>query len=345
MTALVTYFLTALFVSFLCSLLESVLLSISIAHVSVLEKEGIASGKLMAELKDNINKPLAAILTINTIANTIGAAGVGAQTLLIFGNDWVAIASGILTLCILIFSEIIPKTIGAIYSKSLAPFAAYTIRILMFVAWPFVVLSEAMSKLIQNGDSSGESKASRKELLAMAEISEDEGAIDEQEGDIIENLMKLDDMPVEDIMTPRNVIFALNKSDTVGTVVEKHSPIAFSRIPVFGKDLDEMVGIVNRYDLVNKQAEDKFNVIMNDIMKPIESVLEKSSVSDVLDLFVKRRQQMFLVKDDFGTTTGLITLEDAIETLLGVEIVDEHDHVVDMRKLATAKMMVKDKKN
>ena len=342
MTALVTYFLIALFVSFLCSLLESVLLSLSVAHVSVMEKEGGASGKLMAELKENINKPLAAILTVNTIANTVGAAGVGAQTLMIFGSEWVAIASGILTLCILIFSEIIPKTIGAIYSKSLASFSVYTIRMLMVIAWPFVVLSEAMSKFIHKGENGGESKASREELLAMAEISEDEGAIDEQEGDIIENLMKLDDMPVEDIMTPRSVMFALNEKDTVGTVIESHSPIAFSRIPVYGEDLDNIIGIVNRYDLVNKQAEDQFHIIMRDIMKPIESVLEKASVSDVLDLFVKRRQQMFLVKDEFGTTTGLITLEDAIETLLGVEIVDEHDHVVDMRKLATAKMMEKD---
>ena len=343
MTALLTYFLTALLVSFLCSLLESVLLSISIAHVSVIEKEGGTSGKLMAELKENINKPLAAILTVNTVANTIGAAGVGAQTLMIFGNEWVAISSGVLTLCILIFSEIIPKTIGAIYSKSLVPFSAYTIRILMFIAWPFVLLSETMSKFIHKGENSGESKASREELLAMAEISEDEGSIDEQEGDIIENLMKLDDMPVEDIMTPRSVIFAMKESDTVGTVVEEHSPIAFSRIPIFQKDLDDIVGIVNRYDLVNKQAEDQFDIKMNEIMKPIESILEKASVSDVLDLFVKRRQQMFLVKDEFGTTTGLITLEDAIETLLGVEIVDEHDNVVDMRKLATAKMMEKAK--
>ena len=341
MTALFTYFFTALFVSFLCSLLESVLLSLSIAHVSVMEKEGGASGKLMAELKDNINKPLAAILTINTIANTIGAAGVGAQTLMLFGNDWVAVASAILTLCILIFSEIIPKTVGAIYSKSLASFSAYTIRVLMVVSWPFVILSEAMSKLIHKGENGGESKASREELLAMAEISEDEGAIDEQEGDIIENLMKLDDMLVKEIMTPRSVMFALKKNDTVGKVVEKYSPIAFSRIPIYEKDLDNIIGIVNRYDLVNKQAEDKFDIQMRDIMKSIDSISEGTSVSDVLDIFVKRRQQMVFVIDDFGTTTGLITLEDAIETLLGVEIVDEHDHVVDMRKLATAKMKEK----
>ena len=341
MTALISYFLAALVISFLCSLLESVLLSISIAHLSVVEKEGDSAGKLMAELKENINRPLAAILTINTIANTVGAAGVGAQTQIIYGNEWVALASAILTLCILIFSEIIPKTIGAIYSKSLLTFAAFTIRILMIIAWPFVIFSEATSKLINKGDSGKELKASREELLAMAEISEDEGSIDEQEGDVIENLIKLDGMPVEDIMTPRSVIFALKFDDTVGRVVEKHSPIAFSRIPIFKEDLDSICGIVNRYDLVNKQAEDQFNVTMNEIMKPIENVPENTSVSDVLDRFVKRRQQMFFVTDNFGTTTGLITLEDAIETLLGVEIVDEHDNVVDMRKLATAKLLGK----
>jgi CBS domain containing-hemolysin-like protein len=342
MTALITYFVTALIVSFLCSLLESVLLSISITHVSVLEKNGSHSGKIMAELKENINRPLAAILTINTIANTVGAAGVGAQTMVLYGNEWVAIASGILTLSILIFSEIIPKTIGAIYNKSLVTFTALTVRSLMVIAWPFVVLSESMSVFINRGGNSRESKASREELLAMAEISEDEGSIDEQEGDIIENLIKLDNIPVEEVMTPRSVVFALNQDETVGEVVEKNSPIAFSRIPVFDEDLDHVIGLVNRYTLVNEQAEDRFHIKMSELMKPIHIVKEKESVSDVLDQFVKRRQQIFMVIDEFGTTTGLISLEDAIETLLGVEIVDEHDRVVDMRKLATAKMIEKE---
>ena len=172
----------------------------------------------------------------------------------------------------------------------------------------------------------------------MAEISEEEGAIDEQEGDIIENLMQLDDIAAESVMTPRSVIFAIKKNQTVGEVVEKHSPIAFSRIPVYEENLDQIVGFVIRYNLVHKQAEDQFHVTMETLMEPIHSVDEKESVADLLDKFVKRRQQIFIVADEFGTTTGLITLEDAIETLLGVEIVDEHDHVVDMRKLATAKL-------
>ena len=341
MTALIIYFLAALLISFLCSLLESALLSLSIAHVSVMEKEGRKGGQVLVELKQNINRPLAAILTINTIANTVGAVGVGAQTMYVFGNKWVAVSSGILTLSILIFSEIIPKTIGAVYSKSLASFTAFTVRGLMAIAWPFVILSEFMSSFINRGENGGESKASRAELLAMAEISEDEGSIDEQEGDIIENLIKLDDILVEDVMTPKSVIFALSKDQTVGEVVEQHSPIVFSRIPVYENELDQIIGLVNRYTLVNKQAEDQFHIKMSDLMKPIHTVSEKESISDVLDKFVKRRQQIFMVSDEFGTTTGLITLEDAIETLLGVEIVDEHDHVVDMRKLAAAKMREK----
>lgn len=343
MTGLIIYFLTALLISFLCSLLEAVLLSLSIAQVSVMEKEGLKSGLIMAELKQNINRPLAAILTVNTIANTIGAVGVGAKTQLIYGNEWVTIASGILTLSILIFSEIIPKTIGAVYNKSLAAFAAISIKVLMFIAWPFVIISETISKYIHNDKTNPTMKASREELLAMAEISEDEGSIDEQEGDIIENLMKLDNMKVEEIMTPRSVMFTLQEKETVGSVIEKHSPIAFSRIPVFDKDLDNITGIVNRYTLVDKQGQDDFNVKMNQMMKSIHSINETTSVADALDLFVKRRQQMFIVTEEFGTTTGLITLEDAIETLLGVEIVDEHDNVVDMRKLAKAKMKLKNK--
>ena len=337
MTALIVFFLTALLVSFLCSLLESVLLTVSHAHIAVLIKDGEKTGQIMESLKEKINRPLAAILTINTIANMVGATGVGAQTFHLFGSKWVAVSSFVLTLSILIFSEIIPKTLGANYNKSLLGFSVYMIRIMIIITWPFVILGEKISNYFRREDSD-QRRASRAELLAMAEISEDEGAIDEQEGDIIENLMQLDDIAAEGVMTPRSVIFAIKKNQTVGEVVEKHSPIAFSRIPIYEENLDQIVGFVNRYNLVHKQAEDQFHVTMETLMEPIHSIDEKESVADILDKFVKRRQQIFIVADEFGTTTGLITLEDAIETLLGVEIVDEHDHVVDMRKLATAKL-------
>ena len=337
MTALIAYFFTALVISFICSLLESVLLSVSHAHIAVLIKEGKNRGKIMASLKENINRPLSAILTINTIANTVGAAGVGAQTYSVLGSGWVALSTFILTFSILFFSEIIPKTLGANYTKSLVGFTAYMIRGLIFIVFPMVIVGEKLSQLFKKVESDG-SKASREELIAMAELSEDEGAIDSQEGDIIENLMKLDNITAEEVMTPRSVIFALSKNDTVGEVVDKYTPLIFSRIPIYENTLDQIIGFVHRYDLVNKQAEDKFHVKMDSLMESVHTISDKDSVSNILDQFVKRRQQIFIVADEFGTTTGLITLEDAIETLLGVEIVDEHDSVVDMRKLATAKL-------
>ena len=337
MTALLVYFFIALLVSFLCSLLESVLLSVSHAHIAVLVKDGKKRGIIMSSLKENINRPLSAILTINTIANTVGAAGVGAQTYSVFGSSWVAISSFVLTFSILFFSEIIPKTLGANYTKSLVGFTAFMTRGLIFIVFPMVFIGEKISKFLKKDDKD-KSKASREELIAMAELSEDEGAIDSQEGDIIENLMKLDNISAEEVMTPRSVMFALSKMDTVGEVVDKYTPLVFSRIPIYEKSLDQIIGFVHRYDLVNKQAEDQFHVQMHSLMEPVHTVSDKESVATILDQFVKRRQQIFIVADEFGTTTGLITLEDAIETLLGVEIVDEHDSVVDMRKLAIAKL-------
>ena len=339
MNILFFYFFLALGVSFLCSLLESIILSITHSHVAVLAKTGSKSSRLLENMKENINKPLAAILTVNTVANVVGAAGVGAQAMKLFGSEWVAILSGLLTLCILIFSEIIPKTLGTVYWRPLAGPAVYMIRGLIYLTYPFVFLSNYFSKIFASENH--QQKVSRQEVVAMAEMGEDEGSIREKESDIIENLFNLNDVVAEDVMTPRSVIFALQKDSTVGDVVGEHTPIAFSRIPIFDKDMDDILGFIHRYDLVNKQAEDQFHIKMKDILEPIHTVKQEDSIASILDEFVRRRQQIFMVIDEFGTTTGLITLEDAIETLLGVEIVDEHDSVVDMRKLATEKFRSK----
>ena len=339
MNTLFFYFFLALGVSFLCSLLESIILSITHSHVAVLAKTGSKSSRLLENMKENINKPLAAILTVNTVANVVGAAGVGAQAMKLFGSEWVAILSGLLTLCILIFSEIIPKTLGTVYWRSLAGPAVYMITGLIYMTYPFVFLSNYFSKIFASANH--QQKVSRQEVVAMAEMGEDEGSIREKESDIIENLLNLNDVVAEDVMTPRSVVFALQKDSTVGDVVGEHTPIAFSRIPIFDKDMDDILGFVHRYDLVNKQAQDQFHIKMKDILEPIHTVKQEDSIASILDEFVRRRQQIFMVIDEFGTTTGLITLEDAIETLLGVEIVDEHDSVVDMRKLATEKFRSK----
>lgn len=332
MNTLILYFLLALVISFICSLIEAVILSVSLNHISIMKKNGSKAAVILEKQKININRPLAAILTLNTIAHTVGAAGVGAVTLKYYGNEWVAIASGILTLAILIFSEIIPKTLGAVYCKKLTGFTAYTIQFLTYAALPFVYLSEGFAKLFKsNGDHIG---VTREEMIAMAERGEDEGTIKEQESDVIENLLRLRDVAAEAVLTPRSVVFALQKDETVKDVVDKYSPIAFSRIPIYDDNLDNVIGFVLRYNLVQKQAMDDFDSRMEEIMEPISTILETTSVATILDEFVKSHQQIFMVEDEFGTTVGLITLEDAIETLLGVEIVDEHDSVIDMRKLA-----------
>ncbi|NOZ74982.1 MAG: HlyC/CorC family transporter [FCB group bacterium] len=335
MNYLAFYFFLALGVSFLCSLLESVLLTITPSYISVVHKTNPKAGAKLDALKSEINRPLAAILSLNTIANVVGAAGVGAKTLEIYGSDYLAIASAILTLSILVIAEIIPKTIGAVYWKRLALPSAYIIEFLIILTYPFVWLSVRFSGLFK--DDKHRLSVSREEVIAMAEIGETEGTIEEKESEIIENLFNLRNVVAEEVMTPRSVIFAVAKDTTVGEVIERHSPIAYSRIPVYEKDMDNVVGFIHRYDLVNAQAEDRFDVRIEELMEPIITVQQEKSVADILDEFVRQRQQIFIVADEFGTTTGLITLEDAIETLLGVEIVDEHDSVVDLRKLAREK--------
>ena len=332
MSRLFFYFFVVLGVSFLCSLLESFILSVTHAHISIVSKDRPALGKKLSYFKENINRPLSAILSLNTIANTVGAASIGAITLIEFGSSWVAIMSGVLTLSILIFSEIIPKTIGALYWKRILIPATFAVQVLITMTYPLVVLLELLSKWLAkegNGD-----KVSREEVIAMAELGEDEGTIEESESTVIENVLMLDDIPVEEVLTPRSVIFALDKTSSVREVLDKYNDIEFSRIPIYEEELDNIIGIVRRHVLLKSKAEDQFDVTMGELAKPIHTVEENDSVGDVLDEFVKRREHLFMVKDQFGQVAGLITLEDAIETLLGIEIVDETDSVVDMRKLA-----------
>ncbi len=335
MATLFLYFFLALGISFLCSLLESVLLSMSRSFISILSKKNPTSGKSLEKLKDNISRPLAAILSLNTIANTVGAAGVGAVTYNLLGSKWVAIMSGILTLSILIFSEIIPKTIGAHYWKKLAIPSSYMIRVLIVIMYPFVVMLEVLSNWLKPEEK--QDIVTKEDVIAMAEIGEDEGTIEEDESTIIENLLRLDNITAEEVLTPRSVVYALQKDLTVRQALDEYDNIIFSRITDYDKDLDEITGLVRRDNLLNSKAEDQFDVTMEELSEPVHIVNEKESVGSILDEFVHRREHLFIVKDEFGQFVGIITLEDAIETLLGVEIVDETDSVVDMRKLAEAK--------
>ena len=332
MTLLLAYFFLALFLSFLCSLLEAVLLSAPASYSSILSKQNASQGDRLERFKENINRPLAAILTLNTFAHTLGAAGVGAQTLELYGESSVAIASGILTLLILVFSEIIPKTVGSVYWRGLIGNTTLIIEVLIFFTYPLVLLAEYISNFGED-----EATVTREEVIAMAEMGEDEGVLEEQETDIIENTLKLKDVKAKDIMTPRSVIFAVNSDFTVGQVLEEHETLDFTRIPIFEGSLDVIKGMVNRYEIINRKADDQFSTRMHEISQEVPFVNENDPIDKVLELFIKNRDHMALVKDNSDILTGLITLEDAIETILGQEIVDEHDSVVDMRDLAESK--------
>ncbi len=318
-------------ISFTCSLLESVILSVTKTYIAVKVKEGKKYAFILSELKDQIDRPLAAILSLNTIANTVGATGVGAQVVHVYGDAYLAFASGLLTFIILIFSEIVPKTLGANYWKSFAPACAYLIRLLIVIAFPFVWISELISHVLSG---KRQSEVTREEIVATAEIGATSGSIEQKESLIITNLLRLDQVKVSDIMTPRSVIMAIDAKKTIEQVIKQHRPIRFSRIPVYEDNLDHVIGMVHRYKLLEASSHDLHDTKVRDFVQDIHRVPESISVAASLDQFIKRKEHQFLVVDEYGTVAGLVTLEDAIETLLGVEIVDEFDSVVDMRKYA-----------
>ncbi len=316
----------------MCSLLESVMLSVTGAYIENRINKGHKYGHILKHLKKKINRPLSAILTLNTIANTLGAAGVGAQALHEWGSGAAAAVSVLLTFGILICSEITPKTLGAVYWKKLAPFAGYCINVLIFITYPLVLLFEGISKwLAPNGT---QTHFSRDELMAVVELGRQEGTLLSHENRVIQNLLRLKDIRVKDILTPRSVILAFHIDQTVGQVVEKYRPIRFSRILIYGKDLDDITGLVHRHHLLQLYAQDQVDTPLHKIAREIHAIPDTKSVASTLEELIKRQEHIFLVVDEYGGTEGIVTLEDAIETLLGVEIVDEYDTVKDMRNFA-----------
>lgn len=340
MDLLILFFLLSVGISFLCSVLESVLLSTSMSYVAVIEKERPTVGALLRLQKKSINKSIASVLVLNTIANTLGAAAVGAQAAKIFGNDAVVYVSVILTFAILFISEIIPKTIGAIYWKQLAPVAAYFIRVFIWITYPIILLTLAVTNKISKGKSNAHSMT-KEELLESMLMSEDEGVIDEKQSDVIENILKLREIKVAEVLTPRSVVFALNENMTIKEVMDTQPAIfKFSRIPVYESSMEDVTGIVLTKKIF-KQALKDDTVYLKTIKKDIFVINENIPVSKALDLFISKKDHMFLVRDNYDQTEGIVTLEDCVETILGVEIMDESDTTEDMRELAKRKMKIK----
>jgi CBS domain containing-hemolysin-like protein len=339
MDLLVLYFLLAVVISFVCSVLESVLLSVNMPFISVLDKENPKAAKILKSHKTDISKSISSILILNTIANTLGAAAVGAQAEIIFGSGAVFYVSAVLTFAILFLSEIIPKTIGAVYWKELAPLAAYLIRFFIWITYPIILMTLFVTNRINNGKDTF--SLTREELLESALQSEDEGVLDEQESDVIENILKLDTIKIHEILTPRTVVFALDGNRTIKDIVEQEPAIfKFSRVPVYDGSIEHITGIVLTKKIF-KQALIDDSVTLQSIQNDIYKINENIPVSMALDLFIKKKDHMFLVLDSYDQTEGIVTLEDCVETILGVEIVDESDSDADMREVAKHKMRMK----
>ncbi|MEC8681514.1 MAG: CNNM domain-containing protein [Candidatus Thermoplasmatota archaeon] len=332
MGLLIFYITLALGVSFMCSILEAVVLSTPQTYVNILKNEGKRTAAMWAHLKDDDSvRPLTAILTLNTIAHTMGAAGVGSQVQQIWGVEVLTAASAILTLAVLFLSEIIPKTLGAAYWKRLSTPTAYLLtwftKTLFFLIGPIQMLKSILP-------SSKNAMVTRDDVAAMADLGEIEGALEENEETIIHNLLGLREVSVHEEMTPRTVVSAFEMHQSIKEILDDNTILRFSRIPVYDETIDNVRGLVIRSEILMAASRDEWDLQLKDIMKPILKIEQDSTIEQALDVFLTNKQQFALVRDEFGGTSGILTMEDVMETLLGKEIVDELDEVEDMRELA-----------
>lgn len=330
LTLLIIYVALAIGVSFLCSVMEAVLLSVTPAYIGALEGGNPTAAERLKALKADVDRPLAAILTLNTVAHTIGAAGAGAEAAAYFGNAYVGIFSAILTLGILVLSEIIPKTLGAVYWRALAPGVGRLLRPLIWVLYPLVVLSQWITKLIARGEK--ENQVSRAEFAALATLGAEEGVFNSQESRILQSLLRFNELVARDVMTPRTVMVAFPTTKPVREIND--AQLRFSRFPIFEENRDHVTGYALRSDILRTVAEDRGDTPVGQIQRDVLTVPEMLPLPRLFERFLERKEHLALVVDEYGGTQGIATMEDVVETLLGLEIVDEADTVHDMQVLA-----------
>ncbi|MGF1687758.1 hemolysin family protein [Photobacterium japonica] len=331
MILLTIYIAVAIGVSFICSVLEAVLLSISPSYIGTLRHQGHPAAPRLAALKENIDRPLASILTLNTVAHTVGAATAGAQAAVVFGSEWLGVFSGALTVGILLLSEIIPKTIGATYWRQLAPLSATLLRWMVLLLTPFVWVSEQITRRLSRGH---EAPKLRDELSAMAMLAHESGELAEGESKILANLLQFRDVNVTKIMTPRPVLFRIDAEQPINEFLSQHKDSPFSRPLIYSEQKDNIIGFVHRLELFAESQAGRGQRELGALMRPLPVIMNTSSVPKAFEQLMKERSQLVLVVDEYGTVQGLVTMEDIFEHLVGEEIVDEADKNTDMQQLA-----------
>ncbi len=333
---LTLYVLVALGVSFLCSVAEAVLLSITPSYIEEQKVNRPKRALVLKRLKqDNVDRSLAAILTLNTIAHTAGAIGAGAKATVVFGDAWFGLFSVVMTLMILFLSEIVPKTIGAVYWAKLVGPTTLFVNFLISTLYPIVWLSESLTKFVSRGKEMH--IFSRDEFIAMAKVVEQTGQLQDNEARIIENLFKFGSLKVTDIMTPRTVVSALPEDSTIASVSEYIAKAPFSRLPIYKKSIDNITGFVLKDEVLLNNLSGRRDDLIKSLKRDILIIPTSVSLTSLLENFLKDRNHIAIVVDEHGGTTGLVTLEDLVETLMGIEIMDEMDTVMDMRALARKK--------
>lgn len=332
MTLILLYLIGALAVSFLCSVLEAVLLSTPISFISMKERQGVKTASLLMKYKTNVDRPVAAILTLNTVAHTIGAAGVGSESVKVFGEAYFGIISAILTLLILVLSEIIPKTIGASYWRTLAIPSAKIIKAMIVITYPLVWLSELLTRCVS--PKIQPLTVSREEVAAIVDVGTDEGVIEDAENKAIQNFLRLSNVKAENIMTPYVVVASVRIDSTMKEFYDNKALASFSRIPVYDTRREFIVGYVRRTNVLEMLTRDKFAMHLREIVRPILYFMEDTKVSDIWQKMLQEKEHISVITDEYGCMRGIVTMEDVIETMLGVEIVDECDTTADLQAMA-----------
>lgn len=343
MSELIAYLFLALFVSFLCSLAESVLLSTPKTFLtSIKEKQSWANSFL--KLKNDIDRPLSAILSLNTIAHTIGAAGVGAKAVEEFGEAYLGVTSAILTLLILVITEIIPKTMGARYWRSLSKVNFYIIKVMLFITYPLVIFSIQITKIISQNKK--DETTSREEISALAKIGTDEGVFSENENKIIQNILKLQKIKVTEIMTPRVVVVSVDENSSLLEFQNEKKFLNFSRIPTYNNQNEKITGYIFLQDVLEKLTDEKDSndILIKKFKRDVLRVPSNVTLLNLWDKLVAKKEHIAIVIDEYGGIDGIVTMEDVIETLLGLEITDENDEIVDMQKYAKERWRARQEK-